>query len=53
MIKKYSDPHTCVVTGASQDNSRLDSDMISNIILSIVNVSPRILVPVLIANIYS
>ncbi|KAK5840370.1 hypothetical protein PVK06_009267 [Gossypium arboreum] len=53
MINKYFGPYTCVVVGASQDHLRLDSDMISEIILSIVKMSPRISIPMLTVNIRS
>ncbi|KAH1114527.1 hypothetical protein J1N35_007905 [Gossypium stocksii] len=52
-IKMYSGPHTYIVAGASQDCLRLDSGMISDIILLMVKMIPRILVLVMIANIRS
>lgn len=38
--KKYPGPHTCLVTGASQDHPRLDSNMITHIILPMVKNNP-------------
>ncbi|KAK5825286.1 hypothetical protein PVK06_020100 [Gossypium arboreum] len=43
----------CVATGFSRDHPKLDSDMITSIILSMVKVDPRIAVSILIANIRS
>ncbi|KAK5803098.1 hypothetical protein PVK06_030739 [Gossypium arboreum] len=53
MIKKHASPHTCVTPGVSQDHPRLVFDMIFDIILPMVKVSPRIPILVLTANIYS
>ncbi|KAK5812665.1 hypothetical protein PVK06_028102 [Gossypium arboreum] len=51
-IKKYKGPHTCV-TGISQDHPKIDSDMLSSLILLTVKADPKTLVPILIANIRS
>lgn len=53
MIKKHFGPHTCFAMGASQDHPRLDSEMISNIILQMVRAIPWIQISVLITNIRS
>lgn len=39
-IKKYVIPHTCVMTGASQDHLRLDSNIIVDIIILMVRARP-------------
>ncbi|XP_016707059.1 uncharacterized protein [Gossypium hirsutum] len=51
-IKKYKGPHTCV-GGVSQDNPKMDSDMLADLILPTVKADPRTSVLVLIANIRS
>ncbi|KAK5840132.1 hypothetical protein PVK06_009011 [Gossypium arboreum] len=51
--EKFKGKCKCAARGVSQDHPRLDSDMISDIILPMVKGSPRILVSVLIAGICS
>lgn len=51
MVKKYVGLHTYIATGASQNHSKLDSNMIVDIILSMEKVSPSIQIPLLIADI--
>ena len=41
-ITKYVGPHTCVSTVLSQDNSSLDSNLIANEILNLVNKNPKV-----------
>ncbi|KAK5825101.1 hypothetical protein PVK06_019905 [Gossypium arboreum] len=51
--KKYTDPYTCVARGTSQDHSRLNSDMVVDIILLMVRAGLKVEIPVVIANIRS